>query len=184
MRLDVFSVNQRFVAWLESNCFSVCFYYSIFCSYNCCRDNYETWNVLSRARNKGSLFQKLKWPQDAEVVSSLLIWITHYPTCTFSSDNVCHSPTTHPPPNFSLPLCMCLWCELECEFIFPCVRLTSLDDVQKVQIRRLYSLLTIKDSAANIPKNLEARRRLEFFTNSLFMDMPTAKPVREMLSFR
>ncbi|KAL9265167.1 Callose synthase 9-like protein [Drosera capensis] len=53
----------------------------------------------------------------------------------------------------------------------------------KAQIKRLYSLLTIKDSAANIPKNLEARRRLEFFTNSLFMDMPKPKPVREMLSF-
>lgn len=53
----------------------------------------------------------------------------------------------------------------------------------KAQVKRLYSLLTIKDSAANIPKNLEARRRLEFFTNSLFMDMPPAKPVREMLSF-
>ncbi|EPS67036.1 hypothetical protein M569_07740, partial [Genlisea aurea] len=53
----------------------------------------------------------------------------------------------------------------------------------KLQISRLYSLLTVKDSAANIPKNLEARRRLEFFTNSLFMEMPVAKPVREMLSF-
>lgn len=51
------------------------------------------------------------------------------------------------------------------------------------QVKRLYSLLTIKDSAANIPRNLEARRRLEFFTNSLFMDMPQTKPVRAMLSF-
>ncbi|XP_028076538.1 callose synthase 9 isoform X1 [Camellia sinensis] len=53
----------------------------------------------------------------------------------------------------------------------------------RAQVKRLCSLLSIKDSAANIPKNLEARRRLEFFTNSLFMDMPPAKPVREMLSF-
>ncbi|XP_049389053.1 callose synthase 9 [Solanum stenotomum] len=53
----------------------------------------------------------------------------------------------------------------------------------KELIKRLYSLLTIKESAANIPKNLEARRRLEFFTNSLFMEMPVARPVREMLSF-
>ncbi|KAM3740911.1 hypothetical protein ACB098_08G135300 [Castanea mollissima] len=50
-------------------------------------------------------------------------------------------------------------------------------------VKRLYSLLTIKDSAANIPKNLEARRRLEFFTNSLFMEMPKPKPVRKTLSF-
>ncbi|KAH6814902.1 glucan synthase-like 10 [Perilla frutescens var. frutescens] len=84
------------------------------------RDNYETWNMLSRARTEGRLFQKLKWPKDAEL---------------------------------------------------------------KAQVSRLYSLLTIKDSAANIPKNLEARRRLQFFTNSLFMEMPVAKPVREMLSF-
>ncbi|XP_077221579.1 glucan synthase-like 10 [Tasmannia lanceolata] len=53
----------------------------------------------------------------------------------------------------------------------------------RLLIKRFHSLLTIKDSAANIPKNLEARRRLEFFTNSLFMEMPEAKPVREMLSF-
>ncbi|KAK6144004.1 hypothetical protein DH2020_020824 [Rehmannia glutinosa] len=84
------------------------------------RDNYETWNTLSKARTEGRLFQNLKWPRDAEL---------------------------------------------------------------KTQVSRLYSLLTIKDSGANIPKNLEARRRLEFFTNSLFMEMPVAKPVREMLSF-
>ncbi|CAK7339193.1 unnamed protein product [Dovyalis caffra] len=56
-------------------------------------------------------------------------------------------------------------------------------DMQRTQIKRLYSLLTIKDSAATIPKNIEARRRLEFFTNSLFMDLPVPRPVREMLSF-
>ncbi|MBA0795240.1 hypothetical protein Gohar_006132, partial [Gossypium harknessii] len=57
------------------------------------------------------------------------------------------------------------------------------DPELKAQVKRLYSLLTIKDSALNVPKNLEARRRLEFFTNSLFMDMPPARPVQEMLSF-
>lgn len=51
------------------------------------------------------------------------------------------------------------------------------------QAKRLHLLLTVKDSAANIPKNLEARRRLEFFTNSLFMDMPAAKTVCEMMPF-
>ncbi|GJN09285.1 hypothetical protein PR202_ga27281 [Eleusine coracana subsp. coracana] len=50
-------------------------------------------------------------------------------------------------------------------------------------IKRLYSLLTIKESAANVPKNLEARRRLQFFTNSLFMRMPVTRPVSEMYSF-
>ncbi|XP_065873962.1 callose synthase 10 [Euphorbia lathyris] len=53
----------------------------------------------------------------------------------------------------------------------------------KEQVKRLHLLLTVKDTASNIPKNLEARRRLQFFTNSLFMDMPSAKPVSESLPF-
>lgn len=57
------------------------------------------------------------------------------------------------------------------------------DPESKALVRRLHSLLTIKESAANVPKNLEARRRLEFFTNSLFMRMPPARLVSEMLSF-
>ncbi|KAK4760517.1 hypothetical protein SAY87_005410 [Trapa incisa] len=85
------------------------------------RENYDTWNLLSKARNDGRLFSNLKCPKDPELI---------------------------------------------------------------LQVKRLYSLLTIKDSAANVPKNLEARRRLEYFTNSLFMEMPQAKAVREMLSFR
>ncbi|XP_062116060.1 callose synthase 10 isoform X2 [Humulus lupulus] len=57
------------------------------------------------------------------------------------------------------------------------------DTEAKELVKRLHLLLTVKDSAANVPKNLEARRRLEFFTNSLFMDMPSAKPVSEMVPF-
>ncbi|RXH96125.1 hypothetical protein DVH24_008625 [Malus domestica] len=56
------------------------------------------------------------------------------------------------------------------------------DPETKELVKRLHLLVTVKDSAANVPKNLEARRRLEFFTNSLFMDMPSAKPVSEMNS--
>lgn len=52
------------------------------------------------------------------------------------------------------------------------------------QIRRLHLLLTMKESAIDVPTNLEARRRIAFFTNSLFMDMPLAPRVRKMLSFR
>ncbi|KAG1358945.1 Callose synthase 4 [Cocos nucifera] len=51
------------------------------------------------------------------------------------------------------------------------------------QIKRLYLLLTVKESAVDVPANLEARRRITFFTNSLFMDMPHAPWVRKMLSF-
>ncbi|XP_028959712.2 callose synthase 10 [Malus domestica] len=57
------------------------------------------------------------------------------------------------------------------------------DPETKELVKRLHLLVTVKDSAANVPKNLEARRRLEFFTNSLFMDMPSAKPVSEMVPF-
>ncbi|KAH9302685.1 hypothetical protein KI387_014268, partial [Taxus chinensis] len=88
-------------------------------SYNL-REHYDTWGILTKARNEGRLFSRMQWPRDPEI---------------------------------------------------------------KEQIKRLHLLLTIKDYAANIPKNLEARRRLEFFTNSLFMNMAPAKPVREMLSF-
>ncbi|XP_043804550.1 callose synthase 5 [Manihot esculenta] len=51
------------------------------------------------------------------------------------------------------------------------------------QIKRLHLLLTVKESAMDVPTNLEARRRISFFTNSLFMDMPRAPRVRKMLSF-
>ncbi|KAA3479751.1 callose synthase 5-like [Gossypium australe] len=50
-------------------------------------------------------------------------------------------------------------------------------------IRRLHILLTIKESGTDIPSNLEARRRIAFFANSLFMDMPRAPRVRNTLSF-
>ncbi|RLN43488.1 callose synthase 10 [Panicum miliaceum] len=84
------------------------------------REQFDTWQLLLRARNEGRLFSKIFWPSDPEM---------------------------------------------------------------KEQVKRLHLLLTVKDSAANIPKNLEARRRLQFFTNSLFMDMPAAKPVSEMIPF-
>ncbi|KAF8408944.1 hypothetical protein HHK36_005014 [Tetracentron sinense] len=52
------------------------------------------------------------------------------------------------------------------------------------KVNRLHLLLTVKESAINVPINLEARRRMTFFTNSLFMTMPSAPKVRNMLSFR
>lgn len=51
------------------------------------------------------------------------------------------------------------------------------------KVVRLHLLLTVKESAINIPMNLEARRRITFFTNSLFMNMPHAPKVHNMLSF-
>ncbi|KAL8140433.1 hypothetical protein V2J09_006454 [Rumex salicifolius] len=51
------------------------------------------------------------------------------------------------------------------------------------QARRLYTILTSKDSMHNVPRNLEARRRVAFFSNSLFMNMPHAPQVEKMLAF-
>ncbi|KAJ4776414.1 glucan synthase-like 3 [Rhynchospora pubera] len=56
-------------------------------------------------------------------------------------------------------------------------------DAWKEKINRLYLLLTEKESAMDVPANLDARRRISYFSNSLFMDMPSAPKVRNMLSF-
>ncbi|XP_016169715.2 callose synthase 3 [Arachis ipaensis] len=58
-----------------------------------------------------------------------------------------------------------------------------LSEAWKEKINRLYLLLTTKESAMDVPSNLDARRRISFFSNSLFMDMPPAPKVRNMLSF-
>ncbi|GKV51456.1 hypothetical protein SLEP1_g58112 [Rubroshorea leprosula] len=61
--------------------------------------------------------------------------------------------------------------------------INPLTEAWKEKINRLYLLLTTKESAMDVPSNLEARRRISFFSNSLFMDMPDAPKVRNMLSF-
>ncbi|XP_010919535.1 callose synthase 12 [Elaeis guineensis] len=51
------------------------------------------------------------------------------------------------------------------------------------QVRRLHTVLSSRDSMNNVPKNLEARRRIAFFSNSLFMNMPRAPQVEKMMAF-
>ncbi|KAK7243498.1 hypothetical protein RIF29_38296 [Crotalaria pallida] len=51
------------------------------------------------------------------------------------------------------------------------------------KIKRLHLLLTVRESAMDVPSNLDARRRISYFSNSLFMDMPDAPKVRNMMSF-
>lgn len=51
------------------------------------------------------------------------------------------------------------------------------------QVRRLKTILTSRDSMHNVPTNLEARRRIAFFSNSLFMNMPHAPQVEKMMAF-
>ncbi|KAM1762467.1 hypothetical protein ACFX12_005110 [Malus domestica] len=50
-------------------------------------------------------------------------------------------------------------------------------------LRRLHTILTSRDSMHNVPMNLEARRRIAFFSNSLFMNMPRAPYVEKMMAF-
>ncbi|CAI5480067.1 unnamed protein product, partial [Closterium sp. Yama58-4] len=50
-------------------------------------------------------------------------------------------------------------------------------------LQRLHSLLTCQNAMATIPANPEARRRVTFFCNSLFMAMPPAPSVQRMRSF-
>ncbi|CAN8244009.1 unnamed protein product [Cochlearia groenlandica] len=69
--------------------------------------------------------------------------------------------------------------DAEPAILFPPMATAQWDE----QISRLHLLLTVKESAMDVPTNLEARRRIAFFTNSLFMDMPLAPTVRKMLSF-
>ncbi|CAI9756479.1 unnamed protein product [Fraxinus pennsylvanica] len=51
------------------------------------------------------------------------------------------------------------------------------------QLRRLLTLLSSRDSMHNVPKNIEARRRIAFFSNSLFMNMPRAPQVEKTMAF-
>ncbi|KAK9150115.1 hypothetical protein Syun_008424 [Stephania yunnanensis] len=51
------------------------------------------------------------------------------------------------------------------------------------QVRRLHTILTSRDSMHNVPANLEARRRIAFFSNSLFMNMQRAPQVEKMMAF-
>ena len=48
--------------------------------------------------------------------------------------------------------------------------------------RKLFGLLAMREADIE-PKGVEAKRRLTFFVNSLFMDMPNAPPVPDMQSF-
>ncbi|KAG6385099.1 hypothetical protein SASPL_153925 [Salvia splendens] len=51
------------------------------------------------------------------------------------------------------------------------------------RVRRLHTILTSRDSMQKVPENLEARRRIAFFSNSLFMNMPHAPQVEKMRAF-
>lgn len=56
------------------------------------------------------------------------------------------------------------------------------DKVALSILEKLHGLLDIDRNSAE-PTSVEARRRLAFFANSLFMDMPRAPPVWDMPSW-
>lgn len=51
------------------------------------------------------------------------------------------------------------------------------------QLKRLQTSLVTKDTLLDVPHGLEARRRISFFANSLFMTMPRAPQVERMNAF-
>ncbi|KAH7422349.1 hypothetical protein KP509_12G004600 [Ceratopteris richardii] len=51
------------------------------------------------------------------------------------------------------------------------------------QLLRFYTILKTERTMHEIPRSREARRRIVFFCNSLFMNMPNAPPVDRMLGF-
>ncbi|CAI0456856.1 unnamed protein product [Linum tenue] len=57
------------------------------------------------------------------------------------------------------------------------------DEFFNRQLRRVHTILTSRDSMHDVPKNIEARRRIAFFSNSLFMNMPRAPNVEKMMAF-
>ncbi|KAJ8512658.1 hypothetical protein OPV22_003092 [Ensete ventricosum] len=74
--------------------------------------------------------------------------------------------------------------EIEWKQMFTNLRLELMENRSwREKVVRLHLLLTVKESAINVPINLDARRRITFFANSLFMNMPPAPKVRNMLSF-
>lgn len=46
------------------------------------------------------------------------------------------------------------------------------------QLKRFDTTLSTKEAILSVPQSLEARRRITFFSNSLFMTMPRAPQVR------
>lgn len=64
------------------------------------------------------------------------------------------------------------------ELFMEAVELPATDDEAFFKsLKRLYTTLSTKDALLDVPKGLEAKRRISFFSNSLFMTMPRAPQV-------
>ncbi|XP_024361867.1 callose synthase 12 isoform X2 [Physcomitrium patens] len=70
------------------------------------------------------------------------------------------------------------------ELFMNAVTLPSDDDAPFFKhLSRIHTTLSTREPFLNVPKGLEARRRISFFSNSLFMTMPRAPQVDRMLAF-
>lgn len=64
------------------------------------------------------------------------------------------------------------------ELFMNAVTLPSDDDAPFFKhLSRIHTTLSTREPFLNVPKGLEARRRISFFSNSLFMTMPRAPQV-------
>lgn len=64
------------------------------------------------------------------------------------------------------------------ELFMEAVELPATDDEPFFKsLKRLHTTLSTKDALLDVPKGLEASRRISFFSNSLFMTMPRAPQV-------
>ncbi|CAI7917670.1 unnamed protein product, partial [Closterium sp. NIES-54] len=92
------------------------------------------------------------------------------------------SPKTSPPASFTCPPRASLE-DVSGKPQSYCLFAAVAWPANRAAVKRLHLLLTIKESAMDVPHNLEARRRLQFFTNSLHMRMPDAPKVADTLPF-
>lgn len=67
----------------------------------------------------------------------------------------------------------------ETELFMDAVTLPDTEDNEAFfkHLLRLHTILSTRDPLLDVPKGLEARRRISFFANSLFMTMPRAPQV-------
>lgn len=66
----------------------------------------------------------------------------------------------------------------ETELFMEAVDLSAINEENFLKnLKRLHTTLSSKDPLLDVPKGLEAKRRISFFSNSLFMTMPRAPQV-------
>lgn len=75
VRCDVLSINMRlpmlqYIFIILNKVVFALFLSSVAFMFS---KNYDTWNILAKARAEGRLFSKLKWPRDADLVNIVVL---------------------------------------------------------------------------------------------------------------